>query len=208
MSVRAHAGGVLAVAAAADGKRLISAGADEKVRLWDPRRHRRLGAFDMSGPVAAVALARDGKRGVAGDDHGAVRLFAVPAMTLLARLRGTDGLIQASAFSADGKTILAGSEDDTIRRYQGKDHASQTLVGHRAPVTAVVCAGQHSAISAAKDGTVVVWDLATGQPVDRVDLRASDDQPVSLAVAPDGKTVAVGTARGVILIYTFAEPSP
>jgi WD40 repeat protein len=206
LSVRAHSGGVYAVAASADGKRLVSAGADEKARLWDPKHHRRLAAFDMSAPVAAVAVSADGKRGLAGDDQGAVRLFAVPAMTLVARLRGTEGLVQTAAFSPDGKIMLAGSEDDTVRQYRGKDHAAQTLVGHRAPVTAVIAAGEGRAISAAKDGTLVVWDLASGQAIDRVDLRASEDQPLALAVAPDGNTVAVGTARGVILLYRFAEP--
>jgi len=201
--VKAHPGGALAVAASQDGKRLVSGGADEKVRAWDPKKHRRLGVLDMSAPVAAVALSADGKRGVAGDDHGVVRLFSPASMQVVERLRGHDGLVLGAAFTADGKAVVTGSEDDTLRRSDVKTRSSLQLVGHHAAVTGVATTGDRYAFSAGKDGTVVVWDLAAGQAIDRLDLGASDDQPVAVAVAPDGKTLAVGTARGVILLYWF-----
>jgi WD40 repeat protein len=90
-----------------------------------------------------------------------------------------------------------------VRRY-AKGRPPEVLVGHRAQVTAVaVSPDDRFAFSASKDGTIVVWDLAAGEAIDRVDLGPSDDQPLALAISPDGKTLAVATARGLVLLYWF-----
>jgi WD40 repeat protein len=204
--VPAHRGGVLAVAASRDGKRLVSAGADDTVRGWDARRHRRAASLPMSAAVAALALAPDGKTGVAGDDGGVVKRFAVPSLAPLGRPRGHQGLVLGAAVTSDGKTVLTASEDDTVRRTTLANGATALLTGHRARVRSVVALGARHAVSASKDGTLVVWDLAAGQAIDHLDLSAADDQPEALALSPDGQMLAVATARGVVLLYRVRLP--
>jgi hypothetical protein len=49
------------------------------------------------------------------------------------------------------------------------------------------------------DGSVVLLDLDRGEELDRFSLGTSLDRVESVAFAPDGKSVALGTARGVVL---------
>jgi WD40 repeat protein len=201
-AVKAHPGGVLALAASPDGKRLVSAGADERVRQWDPRRHRAVGELAMSAPAAAVALAADGRHGAAGDDSGLLRAFLVPGLAGAGRAHLHAGLILGARFAPDGKRLVTASEDGTARLWTALARPERALQGHKGPVTcAVFTADGRAAISGAKDGTIVVWDVATGAPLDRLDLGASSDQPLALALSPDGTRLAVATARGVVLVF-------
>src|SRR5581483_6892183 len=60
------------------------------------------------------------------------------------------------------------------------------------------------AITTGLDRSLLLWDLATGQLLDTIDLAPGDDRPTSMAFAPDGKALFVGTARGVVLEFSVA----
>ena len=104
------------------------------------------------------------------------------------------------AFTADGKTLVSGGDDHTVRTWDAATHRTAVLEGHRAAVTAVA-ACRDLLLTAGKDGAVLLW--RGGAVVDRIDLAASDDIPLALAAAPDGKSFAVGTDRGVVLVFAL-----
>jgi WD40 repeat protein len=51
------------------------------------------------------------------------------------------------------------------------------------------------------DGTIRVWSAATGRELGQIPLASSADYPLCLAFAPDGRTFAAGTSRGVVLRF-------
>ena len=79
-----------------------------------------------------------------------------------------------------------------------------TLAGHAAAVTAVVmghsAAAGNIAVSAAQDGTCIVWDYAEGRAVRTVLLR---DEPGGLALDPADRAVYVGFRDGSVQCVDF-----
>jgi hypothetical protein len=56
-------------------------------------------------------------------------------------------------------------------------------------------------VSAGRDGLLITWRAGGSAATDQLDLSSAHDRPVSLAQSPDGKTLLVGTHRGVILRF-------
>jgi WD40 repeat protein len=203
-AVVAHRNGAYALAVTPDGKKVVSGGRDGAVHVFDIAKHKRVATLRTTGnsSVNAVAVSADGKRAASGADDRIVRLYDLVRARDANRLQGHGGLVLAAAFGDDG-TLITGSEDATLRTWQtGRGAKWSMLLGHSAPVTAVAaCPDRPCFVSASKDGTIGIWDRVAGKMVDRIDLNPSDDHVLSLAVSPDGKLVAAGTKRGVVLLF-------
>lgn len=86
--VDAHANGIYALAISADGKRIITTGADNAVIVWDASNGRKIQAFtDSLHPSYAAALSPDGKLSAEGGFEGIVRVRSVEKNQVLATLQ-------------------------------------------------------------------------------------------------------------------------
>ena len=83
------------------------------------------------------------------------------------RFERHSALVTTTSFSADGKTILSGSMDATLRLWDVvTGDEIWRFIGHgRAVWSASFSADGRYAISGEQDGTIIVWDLKTGDIV-------------------------------------------
>jgi WD40 repeat protein len=157
--------------------------------FWDAATGKRVRAFESKEPLTAFAFSRDGRRlAVAGELS--IRLFALATGKLLHTLRGGVDEKRRLAFSPDGKILLA--QDGLAVRLWGAETAQELPVsqGHAYPVgTLAFTADGRTLVSGGQDGSVYLWEAATGRP-----LRELGRHPVggvgSLALSGDGKVVA------------------
>jgi RNA polymerase sigma factor (sigma-70 family) len=225
-TLEGHKDRVLSVAFSRDGKRLASASNDGAVKLWDPAAGKELLTLEWhDGPVYQVAFAPDGKAlATAGADRTA-RVWDAAKGTELHRL-AHDEPVQSVAFSPDGKVLAAGGggvEAPTailgvVRPPKGElrlwDPATGKLLaqveGHKNCVVRLAFTPDgKTLLSGDHDNVFKVWDVdAKGQLAERFAVELKGTQRISgMALAPDGKTLAVSGDRGITL-YDVVSGKP
>src|ERR1700694_1212681 len=155
-----------------------------------------------------------------------MRRFAIAACSALllsplgvqAQLRGHGGPVRALAISADGKTAISGSFDQTAIIWSlRRNAAEQVLRFHDGAVNAAVLLGDgraatggapggKSIASASWDHTVRVWPLAGGGGGGGGAPRVLEGHPQNVngvAFLPDGRVVSAGYGA-VIRIWSLA----
>lgn len=172
-----------ACAISPDGKLLAASCVDRQILVWDlatgALRHRLAGQPTRT---PALAFSPDGATLAAGGGV-TIRLWDVEAGRVRRSLDGHRGWICTLAFSPDGATLAAGGCDWGFHR------------GHDWP---------RPEGSGPEQGEWRLWDVATGQP------RHAATGPgrfLSLAFAPDGKSLACGLGADV-RIYDFSSEAP
>jgi cytochrome c len=185
--LRAHAGAVNAVALMADGA-VVTGGADGRVmRLRYGSDPVELGRHD--GPVAA--LATQGERVASAGWDGTARIWGPRgAMQVLS---GHDGNVNGVAFAPDGAVVTAGY-DGTLRRWAADGTAEVTRVG--VPQNAVVVAPDGQIVAGGADGMLRLF----GADGTTAALQIDTAPVTAVAIAPEGKLVAVVTLGGVAML--------
>jgi RNA polymerase sigma factor (sigma-70 family) len=153
--------------------------------------------FRPGGNVYSVAYAPGGKVLASGCSDGSVRLWDPKTGKEIRRFIGRPeqpnsyNFVESIAFSPDGKTLAAGygNGESMVRLWDmatGKE--LRKFDGHQGfGVHAIALSADGKLLaSGSEDGTIGIWDAATGAL-----LRRSAKRPAILAVAfhPDGKTL-------------------
>jgi WD40 repeat protein/tRNA A-37 threonylcarbamoyl transferase component Bud32 len=101
-----------------DGHRLAGAGEANTVRIWEVPTGRELQTLrGHSGDVWAAAFSPDpaGRWVASAGEDSAVKVWDSQTGTLLRNFRGHTGLVTSLAFSPDGRLLVSGSRDRTVR---------------------------------------------------------------------------------------------
>jgi serine/threonine protein kinase len=196
LTLAGHRGGVLAVAFAPDGQRLVTRGAEGVVQLWDVVSHRELLTLkSQAQAVCAVAITPDGQLIATGCEDGTVRLYDAASGHELRKLEGHTGMIMAVTVTPDGQWIVTGSSDGTARLWDAASgHGVLTFKGHTGPVFSVaVTADGRRLITGSQDRTARLWDMVSGREL--LPLKGHTATVAAVAVTPDGQRIATGSCR-------------
>ncbi|AFY95774.1 WD40 repeat domain-containing protein [Chamaesiphon minutus] len=172
-----HSNWTRALAFSCDGKILASASEDRTVRLWDVQTNRQIATI---GPhthtFRGMKFSRDGRQLAIGCDDCQIRIYNLPG-------------------------LLADPTATNVDR-----HCHQLLPRHSNWVFSVAYSPDESRLaSASADGTVRIWDLATGECLQTL---PHEHWAIRTLFAPDGRYLVVSGMSPTIYVWDTISGEP
>jgi len=193
------------------GEILVSSSQDETMKVWDLKSGALLRTIDVSSDgiwgVQAMSFSPDGKSLVTAGDNGSLRIWDT---TLWKAERSfpfdTDDEVSKAlsvVFSPDGKQILSGHSDGTVRLWDVQTGRSLRAIksGGRG-VRSVFTPDGKMVVSVNDDNNPIqIIDAQTGVIIRDIGKEEDADYVQSVAINPDGKTIAVAESGGEISLW-------
>jgi serine/threonine-protein kinase len=212
-ALKGHQGRVTALAFVPGERRLVSAGEERMLRLWDLSGGG--GSSQSARSVnwfAALAFAGTPPRLYTAGHEGTVRQWLLtpqlremppPAAEPL-------GAVTALVLSPDGKTLLSANDGDApVRQWSlGREIKATALSNqtHTGFYMAQALDGQTVAVCGVFSNRVTLYRLGDAGAYTPLELPPQNPQSpqriLSLAISPDAKTVATGNPDGTVRLHT------
>lgn len=212
LEIGGHSGAVWQARFSPDGDRLVTAGWDGLLFIWDaqsgevsaaPRGH--------AAAVYGAAFSPDGEQLATAGQDNTVRVWALlqdkvsqgdatvafPALTLT----GHDTWVRDVAYTPDGQRLVTGSDDATARVWDAASGAELLVLrGHEDAIYGIdVSADGQWLATASADGTARIWDLASGEVAQT--LSGHNEAVRSVAFAPDGGLLATASDDDTVRVW-------
>ncbi|MDB9375600.1 WD40 repeat domain-containing protein [Nodularia sphaerocarpa] len=205
-----HNGMVRCVALTPDGLMLATAGDDRKVLFWDLMQRQVAIALSLDDTAAhSLVISPDGQT-LATGSYRKIKVWQISQLTKgkiiqdsqpLYTLTGHSHIVSSLAMSADGKLLVSGSWDQTIKIWHletGK--LVRTLTGHRDKVYAIALSPDKQIIaSGSADQTIKLWHLETGELL--ATFTGHSHTVTALAFTDSGEMLVSGSLDQTIKIW-------
>lgn len=186
-----HANAVLKMVFSSDGSLLATAGADNRVIIWDARSGTELRV--VSGTLTVSLAFNSGHTLLAtGEIGGKVLLWDVQNGSEVKELRGQTGVVTSLAFSSDGEYFASSDEHGLVLLWDKTfSKPLKSLDSGSQGFTAVAFSPNNNLLtSAGSDGVIHLWSVASGQVVGA--LHGNKYPVQTLTFSPDGNLLASG----------------
>ncbi|MCT7971508.1 AAA-like domain-containing protein [Laspinema sp. D5] len=189
---------VLAIAFSPDGKILATGNGDGKLQLWqrDGSLIRNFTAHD--GAIDALAFSPNGQILVSGSDDKMLKFGSLDG-TLLNAIKGHDSTIKDLAFSPKGDILYSASWDGTIKAWKLHNALLTILRGHTAGVWGVALSKDGQLVASSSPKETILWGK---DGISNKHLKGPNPQFSSVAISPDGKTIATASADQSIKLWS------
>ncbi|KUL83182.1 hypothetical protein ZTR_10107 [Talaromyces verruculosus] len=192
---KGHGDRVTSISFSSDGRWIVSGSYDCTIKLWDAS----IGMSSSNGPITIW----DAATGVC-----------------ISTLEGHVKIVNSVVFSADGQQIASGSEDGTTKIWdmatsackltlcndedeEHDEYADKDPIGyHRIEkdvVSVVFSADGRRVASKLVNGSIKIWDMATGTCISRLKRNLNSAKPIALST--DGQRIVFGLWEGPIEIW-------
>jgi WD40 repeat protein len=171
-----YRGPVHSVIYSPDGKSIVSASWDCKIRIWDAESGGLLHSINgHSAAVNSAVYSPDGKSIVSASRDCSIRIWDAESCGLHRTLVGHSGSVYSAVYSLDGSVIVSASRDGLVKIWSGINGAPLlTIAGHRSRVTFADYSPDGCFIATASiDRRVRVWSVKNAAPL--LTIFADDD---------------------------------
>ncbi len=176
-----NSGGITSIALSPNGKTALTGGADGKTRLWNATTGEMVRETKHSNPIKIVAFSPSGRTFLTADEKK-VSLWDAATGNQIGKGKTHNGGIRAAILSRDDETVLVGTDDKTVFRWNlktDKQVGNYPPLQHSGAVRALAFSHDGKLILTGTDDRIVyLWDADTGKP--RVAATTTPPQPMGV----------------------------
>ncbi len=217
ITFKGHFGDVASAVFLKDGKRILTVGCDETVRVWDAANARELFLIAKSdihlqdkafyGIFGCACITFDESKIVTGHQDGFIRVWDVKSIALLKELHVHQWSINAVRFLEDDTKIIT-CQGSQVSIWDFETGEGIKSLEHEEPDNGfcVVCDIDVSSdgsmiVSTVTDGTARVWNLETGTEILRLVGHKSKSQLPSAVFSLDGLKILTAGQDSIVRVW-------
>jgi len=186
-----------------DGARIVTAGNDQLVKIWDSASGRLLAELAHPRAVTFAAFSPDGARIASTCADGQARIWQGDAALCLRH----DDTVSHAAFRRDGRWIVTASKDKTARIWDVATGAPcAPSISHAEPVRRVAFSPDGTRIITVSGNAARVWDATSCRPV--LDPLEHRGRVHAVSFTGDGALLAAAVDDGTAWIWDLGSGKP